>query len=142
MDMGCGDGFMANKLALSGCFERVMAFDVDWYELELARKSAEKMGLGPDRGFYLFRADVQYLPFQEGSIDFAWWGMGLHMVQDAGVSLAAVHAALRPGGKLLATTIAAGRKIEDLTALAEQAGFAEVRVEQPRPTLLVLRCVK
>ncbi|CAE8582690.1 unnamed protein product [Polarella glacialis] len=136
---------MARALAQSKLFDAVFAFDVDWRMLEAARSEAEQAGLAPEDGLFLLRADVQFLPFAEDSMDYAWWGMGLHKVKDAGEALAAVGRALRPGGKLLATTIASiipGKRAEDLAQKARDAGFSEVKVEQPRGSEIILQAVK
>lgn len=145
VDVGCGEGYMARRFTRSGRFDAVFAFDVDWRQLEAARTAAEEDRLSPEKGFFLLRADAQALPFRDGVVDFAWWGMGMHKVQDAGATLKAVAAALRPGGRLVATTIASilpGRKPEDVERKAHEAGFSEVTVEQPRDTEIVLRAVK
>lgn len=145
LDVGCGMGYMARRLAQSGLFDATLAFDVDWCQLEVARSDAERHGVGPGDGLFVLRADAQELPFREGCADFAWWGMGLHKVQDAGAALAAVAAALRPGGRLLATTIPSilpGGRAEDIERKAREAGFGDVRVEQPRDSEIVLEAVK
>mmetsp|Transcript_2607 Transcript_2607/g.7883 ORF Transcript_2607/g.7883 Transcript_2607/m.7883 type:complete len:337 (+) Transcript_2607:59-1069(+) len=141
IDVGCGDSYMARRFLGSGRFERAFAFDVDWRQLEMARMFAEREGTGPDQGLLLLRADAQELPFREASVDFAWWGMGMHKVQDADAALSAIFAALKPGGRVLATTISTmGR--EDVEQKARDAGFSDVEVEQPRDSKLVLRAVK
>lgn len=142
VDIGCGLGYVAQRLAESEAFDLVFALDVDWRQLEAARIAAEDAGIGPDQGLLLLRADGQELPFCDNSLDFAWWGMGLHKVQDAGTALRSVARVLRPGGLLLATTIASplpGRRPEDLQRKALEAGYAEAVVEQPRASELVLR---
>lgn len=142
IDMGCGDGYMARRMLKSEHFSRVVAFDVDWRMLEFARTTAEQRGLGPDQGFFLARGDAQEMPFREGTIDAAWWGMGLHKVQDAGEALRSVASALRPGGRLLATTQSGAFSAEDLEQKAKDAGFSEVQVSKPRVTAFVLKATK
>lgn len=144
-DVGCGQGYMARRLLRSGLFDAALALDVDWRQLEAARAAAEEDRLSPEKGLFLLRADAQALPFRDGLIDFAWWGMGMHKVQDAGAALKSVADALRPGGRLLATTISSilpGRGPEDIARKASEAGFTEVSVEQPRESEIVLRAVK
>lgn len=145
LDVGCGEAYMARRMAQSGRFDSVFAFDVDWRQLEAARTAAEEDRLSPEKGLFLLRADAQELPFRDGLVDFAWWGMGMHKVKDAGAALKAVSAALRPGGRLMATTIPSslpGRRPEDVESKAREAGFSEVTVLQPRPTEIVLQAVK
>jgi len=145
VDVGCGTGFMASRLARSRLFDRVFAFDVDWRALEAARSVAEQANLSPEAGLFMLRGDVQEVPFQAGQIDFAWWGMGLHRVRDQQKALTSLATALRPGGRLLATTVAsvaAGRTKEDIVEKALEAGFTEATVEQPRMSEFVLRAVK
>jgi len=145
LDAGCGFGYHACRFAQSKRFDKVFAFDVDWKMLEVTRNAAEREGVGPDEGLLLLRADVQKLPFLDERVDYAWWGMGLHKVQDRGLALASVGRVLRPGGRLLATTIPSimpGATAEDIEQMAKDAGFSEVEVTTPRDTQLVIRAVK
>merc|ERR1719492_666932 len=101
--------------------------------------AAEESGVGPSDGLCLLRADAQELPFREGQADFAWWGMGMHKVQDARAALVAIATALRPGGRLVATTIFSILAGPDaIERKAREAGFSEVKVEQPRESEIVL----
>lgn len=145
LDVGCGFGYHACQFAQSKRFDKLFALDVDWKMLEVTRNAAERQGVGPDEGLLLLRADVQGLPFLDESIDFVWWGMGLHKVQDRSLALVSVARVLRPGGRLLATTIPSimpGATAEDIEQKAKDAGFSEVEVSLPRETQLVLRAVK
>eukprot|EP00929_Paragymnodinium_shiwhaense_P070533 TRINITY_DN35715_c0_g1_i2.p1 TRINITY_DN35715_c0_g1~~TRINITY_DN35715_c0_g1_i2.p1 ORF type:complete len:248 (+),score=83.81 TRINITY_DN35715_c0_g1_i2:267-1010(+) len=145
LDVGCGDGYMGRRFAQSGRFASVFAFDVDWQPLELARSAAEEARIAPEDGLMLFRADGQKLPFKEAVVDFAWWGMGLHFVEDVTVALSEVARSLKPGGKLVATTIPGmktGNEPEDLKQKAEAAGFSKVDVEERRGNEFILKAVK
>merc|ERR1712232_1253645 len=118
------------------------AMDISWPKLEGAREAAEAERTGPEDGLFLARADVEALPLREGTVDFAWWGLGLHLVANTGAALRSVFAALRPGsGRLVAT--ASERSVVDPTAelifsveeiarLAEEAGFVGIEVTKPQ----------
>lgn len=127
-DVGCGEGFMGRRLLQEG-FESVIAMDNSWMALEQAREAAEREGLGPEQGLLLLRADMQRSPFREESIDFVWWGMGVHTVQDPGVVLAQLAKALKPGGRIMATTYGRpGYRNKELEEQAKLAGFSQVEV--------------
>lgn len=145
LDVGCGFGYHACRFAQSKRFDKVFALDVDWKMLEVTRNAAEGQGVGPDEGLLLLRADVQDLPFLDESVDFVWWGMGLHKIQDRGLAIASVSRVLRPGGRLLATSIPSrmpGGTAEDIEQKAKNAGLSEVEINLPRETQLVLSAVK
>lgn len=142
LDVGCGDGFMARRLAQSGKFGRVFAMDTSWRQLEAARRAAEDERTGPEEGLLLLRGDAQASPFCDGEIDCVWWGLGLHVVEDAGAALKNILKALRPGGRMLATTVANRFMPEVLAKLATDAGFEQIGLRVPRNGVYMLQAVR
>lgn len=145
VDVGCGDGFFARRFAQSGSFNQVLALDVSWSQLECARDLAEREGLGPE-DLLLAQGDVEELPFRDGQVDCAMWGMGVHLVEDPRAALQSLCRALSPsGGRLFATGYAGVKgcdSAEDLAQLAKDAGFTEAMAREEggvRYALLAVR---
>jgi demethylmenaquinone methyltransferase/2-methoxy-6-polyprenyl-1,4-benzoquinol methylase len=65
----------------------------------LARGRDRLLDAGLAQGVPVVRADAQWLPFRDGSFDCAVIGFGLRNVTDKGQALAAMQAALKPGGR-------------------------------------------
>jgi trans-aconitate methyltransferase len=95
LDLGCGDGALTERLALSGC--RVIAID----------SSAQQIGAARARGLDARRARAETLPFQ-GEFDAVFSNAVLHWIPDAAAVIASVHRALKPGGRFVAEFGGAG----------------------------------
>ncbi|CAJ1373164.1 unnamed protein product [Effrenium voratum] len=129
LDLGCGDALMARRFAQSEHFKRVYALDILWPPLAAARAKAEAEKTGPQDGLWLLRGDAQSLPFQEAQLDFVWWGLGIHKVENAEEALRNIRLALRPGGRMIATTRTFLYPPFELRTMANAAGLANVTVE-------------
>ena len=95
LDLGCGDGALTEKLVAAGC--RVIAID----------SSAEQIGAARARGLDARRARAETLPFKE-EFDAVFSNAVLHWIPDADGVIAAVHRALKPGGRFVAEFGGAG----------------------------------
>lgn len=142
LDVGCGDAFMARRLAQSGKFSRVYAVDTSWRQLDSARQAAEEERTGPEDGLFLLRADAQALPFRDCQVDCVSWGLGLHTVEDPAVALKSIFSVMRPGGKLFATTIMSGYIPEDIARMAAEAGFEQLGMRVPRSGVYAFQAVR
>jgi SAM-dependent methyltransferase len=89
LDLGCGDGFLTERLAALGC--DVVGVDASPEQVEGARR----------RGLDARVARAQALPFA-GEFDAVFSNAVLHWVKDADAAIAAVRRALRPGGRFVA----------------------------------------
>ena len=89
LDLGCGDGALTEKLVAAGC--RVIAID----------NSAEQIVAARARGLDARRGRAETLPFNE-EFDAVFSNAVLHWIPDAGAVIAAVHRALKPGGRFVA----------------------------------------
>src|SRR5262245_51396524 len=89
LDLGCGDGVLTKRLADLGC--DVVAVDSSAPQVEAARK------LGLDARVM----DAAALPFA-GEYDAVFSNAVLHWIKRADPMIAAVHRALRPGGRFVA----------------------------------------
>jgi len=129
LDLGCGNAVMGRRFAQSKHFETVFALDILWPPLAAARAEAEAEKTGQIDGLFLLRGDAQSLPFKEKQLDFVWWGLGIHKVQDAEEALRSVRRSLRPGGRLIATTRTFLYPPFELRMMSKKAGFSNFSVE-------------
>jgi SAM-dependent methyltransferase len=94
LEVGCGMGQFAERVARETAAE-IVATDVSPRMVELTR----------ERGLDARLADVQALPFDDCEFDCAVANWMLYHVHDLDRALGELHRVLRPGGKLVATTI-------------------------------------
>jgi SAM-dependent methyltransferase len=93
LEVGCGWGELAARLG-SELGVRVVAVDSSPRMVELAR----------ERGVDARVADVQALPFDDGSFDCVVANWMLYHVPDLDLGLGEIARVLRPGGRLVAAT--------------------------------------
>mmetsp|Transcript_79955 Transcript_79955/g.177423 ORF Transcript_79955/g.177423 Transcript_79955/m.177423 type:complete len:331 (+) Transcript_79955:48-1040(+) len=142
-DVGCGEGFMARHFVRSGQFDVVFALDLSWDQMQRAREQAEEERLPPEQGPWLLHCDAAQLPFECGALDCAWWGQGAHLVPDPGAVFRGLFLALRPGGRLLASTMAECFGGAELRSLVADAGFEDVKLQRSaRRTIYTLSAVR
>jgi SAM-dependent methyltransferase len=106
LDLGCGDGFLTERLVALGC--QVVAVDASPEQVEGARR----------RGLDARVARAEALPFA-AEFDAVFSNAVLHWVKDAAGAIAAVHRALRPGGRFVAELGGAGCVAAIRAALGE-----------------------
>lgn len=142
LDLGCGDGLMARRFAQSDKFDYTFALDISHRQLEAARWAAERERTGPEDGLLLGRADAQALPFGDSQVDAVWWGLGMHIVGDPAAALREIFRVLRPGSRLVATTLAPAFTPQVLDQFAIDTGFQGIGLRAPRPGVLTLQALK
>jgi SAM-dependent methyltransferase len=98
VDVGCGDGMLARKLA--GRCASVTGIDADERMIEVARE----LGRGIP-GLSFIRDDFLSHPFAESSFDFACANTALHHM-DFAAALGKMARLLRPGGRLAVVGLA------------------------------------
>ena len=143
LDAGCGIGGPSRQLLLNcGC--RVTGLDLTREYCELARKLAERLGLG-DRVAY-HQGDAQSMPFAENAFDGVWTQHMAMNVADKGSLYDEIRRVLRPGGRLAMYEIVAGPggdvhfpvpwarspEISHLTTAEDLEGELQARGFQPR----------
>eukprot|EP00177_Eucheuma_denticulatum_P006396 GFKZ01011674.1.p1 GENE.GFKZ01011674.1~~GFKZ01011674.1.p1 ORF type:complete len:345 (-),score=41.50 GFKZ01011674.1:2495-3529(-) len=102
LDLSCGTGLMARRLATSGQFEYVIAADYSEAMLRETVARARRDVKVPE--FDVIRADVAALPFVEGALDAVHSGAAIHCWPNVQDGLAEVFRVLKPGGRFFATT--------------------------------------
>jgi SAM-dependent methyltransferase len=96
LDVGCGDGFLAARLARR--IPQVVALDVDAPVLERARSRFAAAPVGWMHG------DVMSAPLPEHGFDAVVSNAALHHIADTRVALQRLAALVRPGGTLALVT--------------------------------------
>lgn len=95
LDAGCGAGDIGQRVA-EATGARVSAIDT----------SERMVSLAAERGLDAVVADVQALPFDDGSFDCVFAAWVLYHVPDRRKALAECARVLRPGGRFVAGTLA------------------------------------
>jgi ubiquinone/menaquinone biosynthesis C-methylase UbiE len=112
LDVGCGDGMLACKLA-ARC-EAVTGIDRDASMIAAARERARSLR-GAGRAPEFVEASFPEYPHPDASLDFACANTALHHM-DFGAALAKMARILRPGGRLAVVGLAADGSPADLIA--------------------------
>jgi SAM-dependent methyltransferase len=106
LDVGCGPGHLANRLARDHGLE-VTGLDLDPAMIERARANAEHV-LPAERRPTFVVGSVAALPFPDGSFDLVVSTLSMHHWADATAGLAEIGRVLRPGGRALVWDIRPG----------------------------------
>jgi SAM-dependent methyltransferase len=107
LDAGCGTGDIGVRIA-EELGADVVAIDTSPRMVQIAR----------ERGLVASIADVQQLPFDDGEFDCVLAAWLIYHVQDRVKAISELARVSRPGGRLVATTLAA----ENLSAVWELIG--------------------
>jgi trans-aconitate methyltransferase len=116
LDLGCGDGQLTERVALSGA--NVVGVDAS---PEMVRASRE-------RGIEAIEASAEALPFDSGAFDAVFSNAALHWVRDHDAMMSQVHRVLKPGGRFVAEMGGHGNIAAihvALMAVLQRHGFGE-----------------
>lgn len=95
LDVGCGDGVLALKLAARGA--RATGVDVSSRMIEVAERRARQEGRNARFGV----AEAENLPFASDSFDALLAVTVLCLIEDTGSALREMRRVLKPGGRLI-----------------------------------------
>jgi ubiquinone/menaquinone biosynthesis C-methylase UbiE len=119
LDVGCGDGMLACRLA--GRCAEVIGIDRDARMIAAARARArareQELPRAPPGRVRFIQADFLAYPLDAVSVDFVCANTSLHHMDFAG-ALVAMARVLRPGGRLAVIGLAADRSVGDYLAAA------------------------
>ncbi|MFL5320270.1 MAG: class I SAM-dependent methyltransferase, partial [Myxococcaceae bacterium] len=100
VDLGCGTGLFARKLARDPAFGCLIGVDVSRAMIEEGVAQAREHGVMVD----FVRGEAPFLPFQDRSLGAVLQSGSLHFIEDAARLFNEISRALRPGGRYLAST--------------------------------------
>ena len=134
LDMSCGSGLMARRLATCGKFRRVVAADYSDYMLRETVAQAKADVLVPE--FDVVRADVARLPFVTAAFDAIHSGAALHCWPNVQDGLREIYRVLKPGKGFVATTFLKGAYLSRNDAIMRNSQLKRmiIRAEESLPT--------
>ncbi len=110
LDVGCGTGFLTEKIADNVAVGQLVAVDI---ALPMLYKTFKRCGLND---CYRVCADAENLPFSDASFDAVYSSLALQWCQSLSNALKGFKQILKPGGALFFSTFGPGSLIELKTA--------------------------
>jgi ubiquinone/menaquinone biosynthesis C-methylase UbiE len=96
LDLGCGPGYLAVRLAQQSPELHVAGIDLSEEMLNLAQEHARRAGVEQRTTFR--RGDARQIPFPNGSLDLVVSTLSLHHWSDPVAALDEIARVLKPGG--------------------------------------------
>ncbi len=138
MDLSCGTGIMARKLAKSQFYQMIIALDYSKPMLEMLinqtnyEKTSDVM-----ENLVVIRGDAESIPLISNSVDAIYAGAAMHCWSNPRKGVEEIYRVLRPGSKIFATTftkLLPRQKlycfsIKQLWSLFQEAGFKQELLE-------------
>lgn len=149
-DISCGTGIIARRLAKWGQCQQVIALDYSETMLGQLQQQMQREGLLPSK-IVIIRADVEALPLAPNSIDAIYAGAAMHCWSNPMEGIRNIYQALRPGGKLFATTflkpfpsiVFQFFSPEELRHILLTAGFCTDNIQiDTRGLYGIMKCIK
>ncbi|BAZ47850.1 type 11 methyltransferase [Nostoc sp. NIES-4103] len=150
VDISCGTGIMARRLALLGKYKQIIALDYSESMLAQLQQQMKLDGISPSQ-ITIIRGDVETLPLASDSVDAIYAGAAMHCWPNAETGIGNIYQVLRKGGKLFATTFLKPLPsivfrfftVDELRQILLTTGFHPDHVQVEAHGLYgIIRCVK
>ncbi len=102
LDAGCGTGFFSRRFRHAGA--QVIALDLAAGMLEKSR--------GNDSADEYVLADIEHIPLPDGSVDLCFSNLAIQWCSSLHAALAEMHRVVKPGGKVVFSSLAQGSLAE------------------------------
>ncbi|MFA5785813.1 MAG: class I SAM-dependent methyltransferase [Actinomycetota bacterium] len=121
LEVGCGTGFFLLNLCQAGFIKKGEVCDISPGMVEVCLRNAGSLGLEIEGR----PADVENLPYEEGSFDLVVGHAFLHHLPDPKKALAEIHRVLAPGGMIVVAGEPTrwGHRIASVARKSAVAGF-------------------
>ena len=137
MDLSCGTGIMARKLAKGQFYQLIIALDYSESMLNMFMKQIDSEKITSSENLVLIRGDAESIPLISNSVDAIYAGAAMHCWQNPQKGVEEVYRVLRPGGKIFATTFTRFLprqklycfSIEELWSLFQEVNFQQELLE-------------
>ena len=123
-ELGFGDGWLLDALMSAFPAARVCGLD---RSPALVRRAQQRF----DGRVPIIRGDIEALPFPDASLDAIVTCWTLYFIQDIDAALADMRRSVRPGGRVVAATVARDHMIEHEEMLAAATHAALGREQEP-----------
>ena len=132
MDLSCGTGIMARKLAQTRLYQLIIALDYSESMLRMLIDQIDSENITNSlENLVVIKADAQSIPLISSSVDAIYAGAAMHCWSNPQKGVEEIYRVLRPGGKIFATTFTKflpSREfhffsIEELWSVFQNAGF-------------------
>ncbi|CZF79276.1 Malonyl-[acyl-carrier protein] O-methyltransferase [Grimontia celer] len=104
IDLGCGTGYFTKQM---------LALGADMVALDLSDKMLEQAKVRCGDSVNYISADAESLPLADNSVDVAFSSLALQWCHDLSVPISELKRVVKPGGKILFTTLLEG-SLEEL----------------------------
>ncbi len=151
MDLSCGTGIMARKLARSQFYQHIIALDYSESMLSVLRQQMNVEKIPASENFVVMRGDAESLPLMSNSLDAIYVGAAMHCWENPKKGIEEVYRVLRPGGKLFTTTFLKFLpsqnlyffSIEELWQIFQEVGFQKNTLEiKSEGIYATIKCIK
>lgn len=150
VDLSCGTGIMARRLARSQKSPYIVAIDYSEAMLAVLQQEIIKELIPVDR-FAIIRGDVEAIPLLDNSVDAIYCGAAMHCWENPDRAIDNIYRILRPGAKLYLTTFLQPLpsivfnffSTEELADIFTNAGFLKDSLEiVDRGIYGIVKCIK
>lgn len=137
MDLSCGTGIMARRLAKSQFYPLIIALDYSESMLKMLINQVNSEKTTKNKNLVIIRGDALSIPLISNSVDAIYVGAAIHCWSEPQKGIKEIYRVLRPGGKVFGTTFTKFLpkqefycfSIEELHSLFQEAKFSQELLE-------------